>query len=818
MKRLASFSIQLLLQTAGAVITALLLLYFYMNFQFHEHEERLTELQLEIKLAKNDMLMLRRNEKDFMSRNEEKYHDRLELGIKSFEDKLINIHRVLVVEGIDINSDSLDLIQSIDEYGHSFHELSELLEALNGRNGDKGLFENLKDESIQLERDLLVLHNVELNQMMLVLQEKIYDFYSGISGKEEAAVLFDLEQIFLLLNVMEEEVARFDNETVNDTYLIFKNSFINIQKLHSIAGYNYRLGLHGEIRATIHDVEERLNVLFDTVSVKATNKIDRFFFYSQVLSVVIFLLIVSVLIAVVVMTSRLEKRILRSQNQEIKANKAKSSFLANMSHEIRTPLNGIIGMTEILSVSTLTAIQKDYLATINASSQTLLMLINDVLDLSKIESGNIEVNTHSCKIKEVIFDTAALIAPKAQQKGVNIKIIMSENFPTYVKADEQKIRQVLMNLASNAIKFTEAGSISFELSLIEETDTSYRYFFSVKDTGLGIEESKHEQVFEEFKQEDDDTSKNYGGTGLGLAISSKMIKMMGNEIKLKSSKGVGSEFYFSLELDKDHTPEKASKSRKNKTIIYCSKSPKELFINEVSGYGYHVEKVYSIEEIKVQETSDSLVVLEKEDFQDKIDVVKEKYPRLPIILVRNNTDNNAEIDSVSGYVTYPLLGSRLDNLLHSVFEHSHENETTEVEAKEGEIERGNGMVLIVEDNKINQQVVSINLKMLGIEYKIANNGAEAVELYKRHHEEILVVLMDCMMPVMDGFEATKAIRQLEKNEDMTLTTIIALTASILDDDIQKCFDSGMDDYLPKPFRRESLQEKIAKLQLIYKKR
>ncbi len=815
MKRLASFSIKLLLQTAGIIITTLLLMYFYMNYQFHEHEERLTELQLEINLARNDMLMLRRYEKDFISRNEEKYHDRLEAGIENFEHRLTQIYRVLVIEDIDIGHDSLELIQAIHKYGDSFHELTELLGILNGEDNKKGLFEQLKKESINLEEGLLSLNNLALNKTMLVLQEKVYDFYSNISKKEEATIFYERGQIFQLIDIIGKDIAHFNNDKVNYQYLIFKNSFANIQDIHAAAGYNHRLGLHGELRQVVHAIEVQLNDLLDAVSIQTTQEIGRFYLYSQVLSVVLFFLIVSVLSGVVVMTSRLEKRIISSQNQEIKANKAKSSFLANMSHEIRTPLNGIIGMTEILSASTLTAIQKDYLATINASSQTLLMLINDVLDLSKIESGNIEVNAHSCKLKEVIFDTAALIAPKAQQKGVNIKIIMSEDLPTYVKADEQKIRQVLMNLASNAVKFTDAGSISFELSLKGETEATCHYLFSVKDTGLGIEEGKHQQVFEEFKQEDDDTSKNYGGTGLGLAISSKMIKMMGDEIKLKSSKGVGSEFYFSLELKKDHTHEKNVKNKDNKTIIYCSKSPKELFINEVNKYGYCIEKVYSVEEIKIRETSESLVVLEKEDFLDQIDLVKEKYPQLPIVLVRNNTDTNLEIESVSGYVTYPLLGSRLDNLLCSVFEHSHDDTETDVE--KGASPKHSGIVLIVEDNKVNQQVASINLKMLGIDYKIANNGAEAVELYKRHHDDILVILMDCMMPIMDGFDATKAIRQLEKNENMTLTTIIALTASILDDDIQKCFDSGMDDYLPKPFRREVLQEKIAKLQLTYKR-
>ena len=817
MKRLTSFSIKSLLQIAGTVITFLLLLYFYMNYQFHEHEEKLTELQLEIKLAKNNMLMIRRNEKDFISRNDSKYHDLLELEIKRFEEKLINIHRVLVEEEIKIEYDSLDLIQAIEEYGHSFHELSGLIEVLNGDGYKQGLFEVLKVESIVLETKLLELNNLELSQTMLVLQEKVYDFYSKISGKEEATILFELEQIFQLIDIMGSEIARINDDQVLNTYLMFKNSFVKVHQIHRVAGYNHRLGLHGELRITVHDIEERLNKLFNTVSEKTALKLERFHFYSEVLSVILFFLITTVLGSVVVLTSRLEKGIVRSQDKEIKANRAKSSFLANMSHEIRTPLNGIIGMTEILSASKLTPIQKDYLATINASSQTLLMLINDVLDLSKIESGNIELNAHSCKIKEIIFDTAALIAPKAQQKGVNIKITLSDHLPTYVKADEQKIRQVLMNLASNAIKFTDAGSISFELSLQEETESTYKYFFSVKDTGLGIDKSKHQQVFQEFKQEDNNTSKNYGGTGLGLAISSKMVNMMGGEIKLKSSKGVGSEFYFELELKKEAELNDSQNPNKNQTIIYCSKSPKELLINEVIEYGYHIEKVYSIEEIKVQETSRSLIILEKEDFFDQIETVKEKYPTQPIVLLRNNTDENSEIDNINGYVTYPLLGSRLDNLFHSIFNQAM-RESVAITDNSNQEQGSQGMVLIVEDNKVNQQVVSINLKMLGIDYKIANNGVEAVELYKSYHKEILVVLMDCMMPVMDGFEATEAIRQLEKNEEMVPSTIIALTASILDDDIQRCFDCGMDDYLPKPFIREVLQDKIEKLQLIYQKR
>lgn len=817
MKTLTSLSIKRLLQVASVVITFLLILFFYVDYQFHENEERLTGLQIEIRQSKMEMLMLRRHEKDFISRNDAKYHDLLEDGVEELEAKLTDINRILIKENVAINYDSAKIFKLISAYAHSFHELTEALEELHGKGSNTGVFEQLKKSSLNLEKEILALKDDGLNQSILDLQEAIYDFYSGIVSKKVSTIEFELESINLLLNGLKEDLILRNSPRTLNAFMQFERTYIKAQRIHSLAGYNHTLGFHGQLRLAIRALETELNGLFELVTVKTEDQIQIFYTYSKILAVVMFCSIIFVLMFVIVAISRLEKTILQSKNQEVKANKAKSSFLANMSHEIRTPLNGIIGMTEILSASSLSAIQKDYLTTINASSQTLLMLINDVLDLSKIESGNLEVNVHSCKIKEVIFDTAALIAPKAQLKGVDIKIVMSEQLPASIKADEQKIRQVLMNLASNAIKFTDAGTISFELSLQEETESAYKYLFSVKDTGLGIDKSKHQQVFQEFKQEDNNTSKNYGGTGLGLAISSKMVNMMGGEIKLKSSKGVGSEFYFELELKKEAELNDPKNPNKNQTIIYCSKSPRELLINEVIEYGYHIEKVYSVEEVKIQETSRSLIILEKEDFFDQIDTVKEKYPTQPIVLLRNNTDENSEIDNIDGYVTYPLLGSRLDNLFHSIFNQAMRESVATTGSRNQE--QGNqGIVLIVEDNKINQQVVSINLKMLGIDYKIANNGVEAVELYKSHHKEILVVLMDCMMPVMDGFEATEAIRQLEKNEEMIPSTIIALTASILDDDIQRCFDCGMDDYLPKPFRREVLQDKIEKLQLIYQKR
>ncbi|GAM66502.1 cheY-like receiver [Vibrio sp. JCM 19236] len=413
-------------------------------------------------------------------------------------------------------------------------------------------------------------------------------------------------------------------------------------------------------------------------------------------------------------------------------------------------------MTDILNESRLSPVQKDYLTTINSSSQTLLMLINDILDLSKIESGNLEVCPHTCAIKEVIFDTAALIAPKAQQKNVKIKIEMDEDIPGYVRADEQKLRQVAMNLASNAIKFTEAGAVTFKLRVANRSSDKVSLYFAVKDTGIGIDESKHAQVFEEFKQESSQTSNEFGGTGLGLAISTKMIEMMGSKIELTSAKGLGCELYFTLELELEQEQQGSKSLSYNlPQVIYCSEKPSKILTQELNFYHYPLEVVHTIEEILPHISAKAIIIL---DNTIDISYCTEKYSDNIVIVVRDNSEEKVDFgDSIAGYITLPLLGHRLDHLLKTI------QPTQKQVADAPKTSRtSEGMILVVEDNKVNQQVVAVNLKKLGIDYKIANNGAEAVSLYKEYYEKIALILMDCMMPVMDGFEATSTIRAFEK--------------------------------------------------------
>lgn len=787
-----------LLVMGGAGIVVLIFAFLMTNMVLNKQADRLNQLQVSISQSSVQMLMLRRHEKDFIARLDSKYRTKIHNEAERLKQRLIDIEIMINDAGVTSSFNSLASIDAINTYLNSFDTLADTLVRIYGQDKSDGLVDDLQQESIRFQRQILRENNASLDQQMLVVQERMFDLFTDLSAENKQVVDEELQRLQQIIQtsassvVLEEEFAQFDH------------AFTALHNEVESFGYDHNSGQLGAMRKTIHGFEGQLDTLYVNLPSTILSKLETFRIYYYGLAVLLCLSIVVVIGLVIRSITQLESGLLKSQQRERNANKAKSSFLANMSHEIRTPLNGIIGMTDILNESRLTPVQKDYLTTINSSSQTLLMLINDILDLSKIESGNLEVCPHTCAIKEVIFDTAALIAPKAQQKNVKIKIEMDADIPAYVRADEQKLRQVAMNLASNAIKFTEAGAVTFKLKVSNRSSDKISLYFAVKDTGIGIDESKHGQVFEEFKQESSQTSTEFGGTGLGLAISTKMIAMMGSKIELTSAKGLGSEFFFTLDLELEQQPQGAKSQTFNlPQVIYCSEKPSKLLIQELNFYQYPLEVVQNKEEILPHISSQAILLLD-----ETIDVLScsDKYNENIAILVRENSSKTSDFGAaIAGYITLPLLGHRLDHLLKTIQTNQQPvSETPEVKSKM------EGMILVVEDNKVNQQVVGVNLKKLGIEHRFANNGAEAVSLYKEHHESIVLILMDCMMPVMDGFEATSTIRAFEQMESLEETYIIALTASILDDDIQRCFDSGMNDYLPKPFRKAVLIEKLEK--------
>ncbi|MEZ9317071.1 response regulator [Vibrio lentus] len=505
----------------------------------------------------------------------------------------------------------------------------------------------------------------------------------------------------------------------------------------------------------------------------------------------------------------------RAKDHAIQASKAKSSFLANMSHEIRTPLNGVIGISEILSDTPLTPTQRDYVDTIETSSQLLLSLINDILDFSKIESGMLLISPHSASIRESIYDIASIVAPKAKEQKISVNVDITPDTPARVMIDDHRLRQILMNFMSNAVKFTAEGGVTLSIKTLEQSNDNVTIRFAVRDTGIGIDKQQQKQIFEPFAQEDDSTTRQFGGTGLGLAISTQLVELMGGQIQLDSVKGEGSCFYFDLALPVDLMLPKPSTASANIYILGNENMLSERIERDLNLYGLKITQQTNSadtinEQISVKQHNKPITVIFAEDDSFQASDYSDSLNKLhqngaTICLIRSFLSDPADIGNcITAQVSQPLLGLRLIKAIE-LCDTQGLAELSEANQQALTIQH---KILIVEDNKINQKIAGLHVGKSGFEFEFANNGQEAVDMFTAN-PNYAVILMDCMMPVMDGFEATGNIRRVEKETNATRRIpIIALTASVIDDDIQKCFDVGMDDYVPKPFKFEMLKEKV----------
>ncbi|SBS61811.1 response regulator [Vibrio atlanticus] len=504
-----------------------------------------------------------------------------------------------------------------------------------------------------------------------------------------------------------------------------------------------------------------------------------------------------------------------AKDHAIQASKAKSSFLANMSHEIRTPLNGVIGISEILSDTPLTPTQRDYVDTIETSSQLLLSLINDILDFSKIESGMLLISPHSASIRESIYDIASIVAPKAKEQKISVNVDISPDTPARVMIDDHRLRQILMNFMSNAVKFTAEGGVTLSIQTLNKAENNVTLRFSVRDTGIGIDKQQQKQIFEPFAQEDDSTTRQFGGTGLGLAISTQLVELMGGQIQLDSVKGEGSCFYFDLELPIDLMLPKPSTATADIYVLGNANMLSKRIEWDLNLYGLEItqrtrDTVELTQQLTIKKHTNPITVVFAEDdtFQASdytSDLDKLHQNGITICLIRSFLSEPADIGNcVTAQVSQPLLGLRLIKAVE-LCDTQGRVELSEANQPSLEIQH---KILIVEDNKVNQKIAGLHVGKSGFEFEFANNGQEAVDMFSSN-PHYAAILMDCMMPVMDGFEATSNIRRVEKETNATRRIpIIALTASVIDDDIQRCFDVGMDDYVPKPFKFEMLKEKV----------
>lgn len=497
-----------------------------------------------------------------------------------------------------------------------------------------------------------------------------------------------------------------------------------------------------------------------------------------------------------------------------KAAQAKSIFLATMSHEIRTPMNGVIGMTSLLGDTVLTDEQADYVNVISTSGEALLNVINDVLDFSKIESGHMELEQKSFDLHKCIEDVIDLFASKAVIQGIDLLYEIDHSIPERLIGDSLRLRQILINLINNALKFTHAGEVHLRVSNRGTNGTQAVLLFEIRDTGIGIPEDKQSQLFKAFSQVDSSDTRKYEGTGLGLVISERLVNLMKGSIHVRSKVNEGSTFYFEIEatpctnevpMIRKYDTEQNSGKRilivdDNKTNLRILKSLLESwdFIPVVT---QNAEEAYDeIESGKVLDLIITDMQMPGTDGVQFAQALRLEDSHTPVILLSSVGDDSKHKypDLFAAVINKPAKNKVLQELIHQTLSNHHQHTTIKSNKIAAETLKGNFAlsypmeILLVEDNLINLKLATIILKKLGYETDIAQNGQQAVEMSAIKNYDL--ILMDVMMPVMNGLEATKIIRSTFDIQPR----IIAMTANAMPEDRAKCMEAGMDDYLSKP--------------------